>query len=198
MWISQGDRTLELTALAPCSQQIGVGLKRSPRTLLQGWRSTVRVLGQLEMAWGSPGLWQGQSWLVLSLLDIQEPLEAAEELRTDWGLWAGSSPGPMVKKRSSSWSLRESLWFDCYRLDGWFGCSHGWEWREAFYWRLGGGFVGEILLYGFPRRIPMKRHGFKTFIAMTENGCVEPYPTSHGRPKIKYIFREECPGREAY
>jgi hypothetical protein len=33
---------------------------------------------------------------------------------------------------------------------------------------------------------------------MMESGYVKPYPTSQGKPEIKYLFREECLGRKAY
>jgi hypothetical protein len=39
----------------------------------------------------------------------------------------------------------------------WFGGSHGWEHREAFYGRLDGSSIGEGLLHGSPQWIPMER-----------------------------------------
>lgn len=63
-----------------------------------------------------PGLQGGCGHLGLRLLDIQVPLEAAEELRMEWehhrldlaqGPWEAGN-----KRRSSGWSCRESLWLD--------------------------------------------------------------------------------------
>ena len=42
--------------------------------------------GPTDQAWMYPGLHRGQGCLVLSLLDIQVPLDAADVLRTEGGL----------------------------------------------------------------------------------------------------------------
>lgn len=87
-------------------------------------------------AQGSLDLQGGWGCLVLRLSGIQAALDAAEELRRESGLRAGSSPGPRGKKKDSCWSCREGVWLDSSRLE--LGGCRWWEHREAFFRRLDG------------------------------------------------------------
>jgi hypothetical protein len=39
-------------------------------------------------------------------------------------------------------------------------------------------------------------YGFKIFIVLVENGCIKPYPTSQGGPKIKYLLQGGMSGKK--
>lgn len=85
---------------------------------------------------------------VLGLLGIHVPLECLRRAEKEVGTrGTGSCLGPRGKGGVQLWlvRLRESLW-----LDG--GCP--WECKGAFYWRLDGGPVEEVLLMAPLSRSP--------------------------------------------
>jgi hypothetical protein len=133
----------------------------------------------------------GQGRLVLRLLDTQALLDAVEELRMEWRPQVGSSPGPVGvcwEGGSSGWSLeKESL---AWQLGAQRGLAQ-WETRLQLYRQRPSPWL--------PTADPDKKeavHGFKTFIVMVESGYVKPYPSSQGRPGVKYLLQGGLSGKE--
>ena len=76
---------------------------------------SLRSLETAKAGSGVPGLQEDQDHQVLRFLGAQTPLGATGELKTEWGPWAGSSPGPREEEGALAGSHR----------DGSLACSTG-------------------------------------------------------------------------
>ena len=84
---------------------------------------SLRSQGWPELAQESWGLWGGWDHLFLRLLGTQAPLDAAEELRVEWG--TPENPEKRLRAQAEFHRERESSWL--IRQVAWLGGSHCWE-----------------------------------------------------------------------